>query len=115
MIEVLDKIRQAGGTVEVVGGDLRLRLPKGLLSAAERSILAEHKAELVRLLAVCPDLDDDEEEIIPPPPCRQCGGFMLWQDFSGSWHCMDCTPADRSEKLRRQAERLRKQARNNRP
>jgi hypothetical protein len=155
MIEVLDRIRQAGGTVEVVGGDLRLRIPKGLLSAAERSILAAQKAEIVRLLAdepvvettpivvgtgtganpiqngyetpsnshqgtggndritvagntIEPDLD--EEVVVPPPPCQQCGGFLFWWDLSGRPHCSNCEPADRSEKLRRRAERLRRQA-----
>ena len=51
MIEVLDRIRAAGGEVAVVGGDLSIKVPKGLLSEAERSLLAEHKAEIVRLLA----------------------------------------------------------------
>ena len=51
MIDLLDKIIAAGGDVAVVGGDLRLRVPTGLLTQAERSILAEHKAEIVKLLA----------------------------------------------------------------
>jgi len=50
MIEDLERITAAGGTVEVVGRDIRLRVPKGLLSEAERRLLAEHKAEIVRLL-----------------------------------------------------------------
>jgi hypothetical protein len=62
MIEVLDKIRHAGGTIEVVGGDLRLRVPKGLLTPAERSLLAEHKAEVVRLLAADEPVVEDQHD-----------------------------------------------------
>ena len=54
MISILDKIRQAGGTIAVVGNDLRLRVPKGLLTDDDRRLLAEHKAEIVRLLAEVP-------------------------------------------------------------
>jgi hypothetical protein len=143
MIEVLDRIRAAGGDVAVVGGDLRLRVPRGLLSDQERRLLAEHKAEIVRLLAdeevvvtmpkavVEPDLDqqaepvefttpegmtirfaepeDEEEIVVPPPPCQQCGSLMLWQDFSGKWHCQYCEPAVVSERLLATAARLRGQ------
>ncbi len=51
MIDLLDRIIAAGGDVAVVGGDLRLRVPSGLLTQAERSLLAENKAEIVKLLA----------------------------------------------------------------
>jgi len=134
---VLNQIRQAGGTIEVVGDDLRLRVPKGLLSSVERLLLAEHKAEIVTLLAVeavveTPveitttttveavvnsmieaDFDQEFEEIVPPPPCRQCGSLELWQDFSGSWHCQHCQAEglQRSERLVEQAARLRRQGR----
>src|SRR5262245_15969498 len=54
-IEVLNQIKQAGGTVEVLDQDLRLRVPKGFdLDQEQRQVLAEHKAELVRLLAPAP-------------------------------------------------------------
>ncbi len=51
MIDLLDRIIAAGGDVAVVGGDLRVKAPKGLLTQAERVYLAENKAEIVRLLA----------------------------------------------------------------
>jgi hypothetical protein len=113
MTSILDKIRRAGGTIAVVGGDLRLRVPKGLLSAAERFLLAEHKAEIVRLLAAEPvvvtiiEPDLDEEEVVPPAPCLQCGGSMFWWDLAGGIHCMRCEPAVRSAKIRKQASRIR--------
>jgi hypothetical protein len=119
MIRILDRIRQAGGTVAVVGGDLRLRLPKGLLSAAERDHLAEYKAEVVRLLAdeaavepVVPGMIDQyldlDEEVVPPAPCGTCGGSLaFWWDFLDRPHCMACEPAERSAKIRQQAEKIR--------
>jgi len=130
MIEILTKTRQAGGTIEVVGGDLRFRLPKGLLSSAKR----ERKPEIVKLLAddqvvetqventtdstvepvVGEHLDQDaggwETAVDPPAPCRQCGSLELWQDFADSWHCQICDPPIRSERLRATAARLRRQA-----
>jgi hypothetical protein len=114
MIDLLDRIRDAGGAVAVVGGDLRLRVPRGLLSEAERLLLAEHKPEIVRLLAVEPvvetpvvEPDLDEEAVDPPAPCQQCGSLMAWWDVLGGVHCMDCEPPVRSERLREQAERIR--------
>jgi hypothetical protein len=130
MIEVLTKIRQAGGTIEVVGGDLRLRLPKGLLTPAERSLLAEHKADLCRLLAddqvvetpvvvggdqhedqhLDGGLDQDQTE--EPIPCSTCGGLLAWWDLTGGRHCMSCDGEmwERSERFRATAARLRRQA-----
>jgi hypothetical protein len=58
MIDVLDKIWLAGGTVEVHGGDLRIGVPKGLLSLAERRCLAENKKEILA------HLTDPEREAI---------------------------------------------------
>ena len=116
MIEILAKIRQAGGTVAVVSGDIRLRVPKGLLSDQERSLLAEHKAEIVKLLADDRDLDQDdgsdrwETAVDPPPACQQCGSLELWWDFWGGQHCQRCEAAGfkRSQQLLERAARLRR-------
>jgi hypothetical protein len=118
MTSILDKIIAAGGDVWVVGGDLRLRVPSGLLTQAERSLLAENKAEIVRLLAgttaetpvvvTTAEPDDDREIVAPPAPCLQCGGFMFWWDIAGGVHCMTCEPAVRSARVREQAERIRR-------
>jgi hypothetical protein len=121
MIGLLDKIIAAGGDVWVVGGDLRLRIPTGLLTQAERSILANNKAEIVKLLAHGPgpaaetpvvgttaEPDLDREIVVPPPPCQQCGGFMFWWDIAGGVHCMACEPAVRSVRTREAAERIRR-------
>lgn len=131
MIEVVERIRQACGTIEVLDGDLRVKTPKGLLTSAERSFLAEHKAEIVRLLAETPvenatstiepdsgrDLDQNngdpwEAAVDPPPPCQQCGSLELWQDFGGKWHCQHCQAEglERSERLVEKAARFRRRA-----
>ncbi len=132
MIETLDRIMAAGGDVWVVGGDLRLKVPKGLLSDQERQLLAERKAEIVKLLAdepvvetpvvvTMPEQDLDEEIVVPPARCEQCGGFMFWWDFLGRPHCMVCqrttqvvgnretgsTVTIDSAKIREQASRIR--------
>ena len=49
-IEILSKIRLAGGIVTAEGGDLRISAPAGLLSDQERAVLAEHRSQLVELL-----------------------------------------------------------------
>ena len=59
-IEILSKIRQSGGTVQVEDGDLLVRTPGGSLSDEERIVLGEHKADLVRLLA---PVDPEREAI----------------------------------------------------
>ncbi len=51
MIDLLNKIVAAGGDVVVVGGDLRVKAPKGLLTETERRLLAENKAAIINLLA----------------------------------------------------------------
>ena len=48
---ILNQIRQAGGTIEVIGGDLRLKAPAGLLTAADKVVLVEDKDKLILLLA----------------------------------------------------------------
>jgi hypothetical protein len=133
MIEVLNKIKAAGGTIEVLGGDLRLRVPKGLLSSAERLLLAEHKVEIITLLAdekvveapventtdstveavvnnmMDQDLDEPVEEIVPPPACRQCGSLELWQTLAGTWRCLRCDPPIHARRLEEKARQLREQ------
>jgi len=118
MIDLLDKIVAAGGDVAVVGGDLRLRIPNGLLTQAEKQYLAEHKASIVKLLADGPaaetpvvataEPDLDREIVVPPAPCLQCGGFMFWWDFLGRPHCQQCELATRSARTREAAERIRR-------
>jgi hypothetical protein len=58
VLEVLSVIRQAGGSVVVEAGDLRISAPAGVLTQDHKAVLAEHKAVLVRLLAQ--DHADDE-------------------------------------------------------
>ncbi len=82
MIEILDTIRQTGG-------DLRVKAPKGLLSSAERRLLAEHKAALVKLLAAEIVVETlDFGEAIDPLPCSRCGLMEMWQTAAGTWRCL---------------------------
>ena len=59
-IEILAKVRQAGGTVQAVDGDLRISVPAGTITDENRAVLSEAKADLVRLLAPA----DPEREAI---------------------------------------------------
>ena len=128
---ILTTIRQVGGTIEVLDGDLRLRVPKGLLSSAERLLLAEHKAAILKLLAdeavvetpvdsttdstiepvVEEHLDQDadgwEAAVDPPPPCRQCGSLELWETLAGTWRCLRCDPPIHARRLEEKARQLR--------
>ena len=50
-LDVLNKIRLAGGSIIASDGDLRVEAPSGVLTDRDRLILAKSKADLVRLLA----------------------------------------------------------------
>ena len=118
MIDLLEKITAAGGDVWLDDGEVRLRIPKALLTQAERQLLAENKVEIVRLLAVEPvenvkhGLQIEPDLDVPPPSCDQCGGFMSWWDFADRHHCMDCDPAVLSARVRDQAEQIRNRSKN---
>jgi len=60
-LDVLSTIRQAGGSFAVEDGGLRIVVPRGLLTAEQREVLAGSKADLVRLLA--PDADPERAAI----------------------------------------------------
>ena len=49
-LEILSTIRQAGGIVVVVDGDLRISAPAGTITQGHRETLARHKPDLIRLL-----------------------------------------------------------------
>jgi hypothetical protein len=118
---IFDRIRQAAGTISVLDGDLRLRVPKGLLSPADRAVLVEHRDEIVRLLAdetvVEEHLDQHADEVLDqdeePIPCSICGSLMAWWDTTGRRHCMICQAErlERSERLVDRAARVRVKSR----
>lgn len=41
-------------------------------------------------------MDDDwPEDSLPAdavPPCWLCDGLMMWQSWTGQWHCLRCNP-----------------------
>ena len=47
---VLEKIKQAGGSVVVEDNDLLVRVPSGTLTPRDQEVLARHKEELLGLL-----------------------------------------------------------------
>jgi hypothetical protein len=51
VLEVVAKVRAAGGTIGSDGAELLVRSPAGLLSASDLALLREHKSDLVRVLA----------------------------------------------------------------
>ena len=111
-LDVLSMIRQAGGSIVAEDGDLRIKAPRGLLKPEHKAVLAEYKADLVRLLDPVFDhdehLDPWEEAIDPPAPCGQCGGLELWENLVGDWRCLKCDPPIRGQRCLAAAERLRR-------
>ncbi|NLF73191.1 MAG: hypothetical protein GX575_29495 [Candidatus Anammoximicrobium sp.] len=62
MIPILNKIRQAGGSITVFAGRVRIEAPPGTITDLDREVLGQHKQELLRLFApVYPIVDDPDE------------------------------------------------------
>ncbi len=61
LIELLSEIRTGGGEIKVVGHDLRLRVPAGLLSPDDKQVLRAHRQDLLRLLGPAEQVVVDEE------------------------------------------------------
>ena len=85
-LDVLSTIRQAGGRVVILDGDLQVVAPPGTVSAEAAAVLREHKAVLLRLL---PDaereaiqwaenLPPDKAEIVVETASRE------WEEIVGS-------------------------------
>jgi hypothetical protein len=64
---LLAEIRAAGVDVGLDNGVLRVRVPKGVLTATQRQHLVEHHAEIIRLLAE-PANDRDMSRTVPVCP-----------------------------------------------
>jgi hypothetical protein len=70
---LLAEIRAAGADVGLDNGVLRVRVPKGVLTATQRDLLVDHHAEIIRLLAE-PANDrtrgtvGDMSRLVPPVP-----------------------------------------------
>ena len=112
-IQLLQKLRGRGVTIDVVGNRLRLEAPKGAITDELRTALTQRKKEVLDLLKPY----DDEiawriEEMLKQIPnegplpflvarrsiiinvgcCHSCGDFLL--DTSG-FTCKQCTKAQR--------------------
>ncbi len=126
-LDVVTKIRHAGGEILVGGGNLRIKAPGGTLTAVDRAVLAESKADLVRRLSPPnrqPDttvdwsnptpeqtLDEWWDSLEEPVSCKDCGSCVAWWDAWGDRHCMRCDPPDKARRLLDQVNRLRSRTR----
>ena len=86
-LDLLNRVRPAGGTVEPEGDRLNLRAPQPL-PAALLNELREHKAELLAIMHPLVPLD---QHGLPFQPCR-CGSHYFWRHTGGAWRCYDCQP-----------------------
>ena len=128
MNELLDKIQASGGTIEVIDGDLRIRVPKGLLSDQDKVVLVERRDQVIRLLEArntvqelyvstkYPTLCEQNmgwDQAVEPIPCSKCGEIMAWWDILGGRHCSMCEASglQRSVELIETASRLRRRSR----
>ena len=59
-IEIISKVRSAGGTITSDGGEITISAPAGTLSPEDRTALAEHRETLLNIL---PSHDSEREAI----------------------------------------------------
>ncbi len=119
---LVSEARAAGLIVLADGDRLVIRGPRSADAVARR--LLEHKAEVMRALAVPvaaevlavavpvvyqDDSRDCDEILDVLPPCPTCGSLDLWQTIVGNWRCQHCDAAalEKSRSLAERAARLR--------
>ena len=132
VIETLAKIDSSGGVVSVQDGEVRFKVPPGLLSDQDRAVLAKHRDDILAMLTPVdvdtttphsgktaivstdwePEVVEDleqwlRENTVEPDKCDQCGGLECWEDLAGGRHCLLCDPPVRANKIRERAEKLR--------
>jgi hypothetical protein len=128
-VEVLAKIDNGGGMITIRDQEVRLRVRPGLLTDQDREILARHRDDVLCMLTPV-DVDtttpntaetpivststlstdwepEVEYHLAPLARCGTCGSFERWQDIRGGWHCAECEPPVKAERLRVEAARLR--------
>lgn len=76
--ELLLELRRRGAEIEVDGGRLRIRAPRGVLTGPIRSALEERKDEILRLLSPGEDAR---------PRCRSCGAELQHASLD---YCLEC-------------------------
>jgi hypothetical protein len=94
---LLDDLRRQRARVTVTPtGRLRIAAPRGVVTAAVKAVLAEHKPALLALLT------DEAESLVSDGSCRSCGNVLAWvEDWpcegESRWLCSTCaawpTPA----------------------
>lgn len=111
-VDALAKLADGGGTITILDGKVRVEAPPGLLSDRDREILARHRDDFLCILTPARITDQEPEvvedyHLVPLARCDQCGSFEQWQDIRGGWHCAECEPPVKAERLRIEAARLR--------
>ena len=89
--DVIDACRTRGVTLFVADGEVRYRAPQGAFTDELRTVVRQHKAELL--------------ELLPPAPapshiarCSKCGGTnwgysgQYAEDGAEVWRCLACSP-----------------------
>ena len=117
------KVESASVTtcVEFADGGLRLHCPTPEAAAAIETCRSkletifegwdtDMEADLDAEYVEDPDRWLAENTIPLPAPCSKCESVDRWQDVAGGWHCAKCDPPIRSQIIREQAKRLRRQA-----
>jgi hypothetical protein len=94
ILALLEQARRAGLELRVDGDAVIVRGPReqeGLVKA-----LAEHKAELLRLLRQARATEPAQttsHQPVPDRPCPTCGGRRWWpRPTDGAWLCSRCRP-----------------------
>ena len=85
-LDVLSMIRQAGGRVVVLDGDLQIIAPPGTVSAEAAAVLREHKPALLRLLPPAEREAIVWVEALPPEPAMALveAARREWGEIVGS-------------------------------
>jgi hypothetical protein len=113
---LLQKLREIGCELRPEGDRLRVRAPAGVLTDELRSLIREHKAELLRLLSAG---SRGQEEARPSPAsgialalslqddgtCYCCKGSRWWLSRYGVLMCATCHPPAALELVARWVDR----------
>lgn len=108
-VALLRRLREAGCELQAEGDRLRVNAPKGVLTDELRSLIRQHKPELLRLLA---PVQDRRARLAPASitlalslrrdgTCYVCGGSQWWLSVYGALVCCLCHPPPAAELVAR--------------
>lgn len=112
-VALLRTLREAGCELQAEGDRLRVNAPKGVLTDELRSLIRQHKPELLRLLAPVKASRIEESATLPlsgvtfalslrrDGTCYVCGGSRWWLSVYGVLVCCLCHPPPAPELVSR--------------